>query len=316
MTVTKVQLTDDELGIDLAPATLAEYVENANGDTLEDVEAGAQVNKIESIIYDGSALPITSKSVTVPKTDISGKVDKVEGKGLSSNDYTTAEKNKLSALPTNADLQTALNGKTTLAAVQALGYQTATDVATAINSADHLKREIVQALPAVADADAHTIYMVLKSPAGDSGNVYNEYMLVNGAFEQIGDSKVDLTDYATQVWVGEQGFLTQHQDISGKANISDLATVATSGSYNDLSNKPTIPAAQVNSDWNATSGKAQILNKPTLATVATSGSYTDLSDKPTIPTVPTNVSAFTNDANYITATQLTSKKYISYRLLS
>jgi hypothetical protein len=65
----------------------------------------------------------------------------------------------------------------------------------------------------------------------------------------------------------------------------DLATVATSGSYNDLSNKPTIPAAQVNSDWNAASGVAQILNKPSLATVATTGDYDDLIDKPTIPTV-------------------------------
>jgi hypothetical protein len=41
-----------------------------------------------------------------------------------------------------------------------------------------------------------------------------------------------------------------------------LATVATTGSYNDLLNKPTIPAAQVNSDWNAVSGVSQILNKP------------------------------------------------------
>lgn len=47
-----------------------------------------------------------------------------------------------------------------------------------------------------------------------------------------------------------------------------LAAVATSGSYTDLSNKPTIPAAQVNSDWAATSGVAQILNKPTLGTAA------------------------------------------------
>lgn len=62
-----------------------------------------------------------------------------------------------------------------------------------------------------------------------------------------------------------------------------LAAVATSGSYNDLSNKPTIPAAQVNSDWNAASGVAQILNKPTLATVATSGDYNDLLNLPTIP---------------------------------
>ena len=83
--------------------------------------------------------------------------------------------------------------------------------------------------------------------------------------------------------VDNNTYLTQHQDISGKANTADLATVAFSGSYNDLSNKPTIPAAQVNSDWNATSGVAKILNKPNLATVATSGSYNDLTNKPTIP---------------------------------
>ena len=36
-------------------------------------------------------------------------------------------------------------------------------------------------------------------------------------------------------------YLTEHQDISGKANTSDLAAVATSGSYLDLTDKPTIP---------------------------------------------------------------------------
>jgi hypothetical protein len=44
-------------------------------------------------------------------------------------------------------------------------------------------------------------------------------------------------------------------------------------------------------------------NSADLATVATSGSYDDLSNKPTIPTVPTNVSAFTNDAGYLTEHQ-------------
>ena len=63
-----------------------------------------------------------------------------------------------------------------------------------------------------------------------------------------------------------------------------------SGNYNDLSNKPTIPAAQVQSDWNATTGMGVILNKPT------------------IPTVPTNVSAFTNDAGYLTSHQDISGK--------
>jgi hypothetical protein len=43
-----------------------------------------------------------------------------------------------------------------------------------------------------------------------------------------------------------------------------LDNVAFSGDYDDLSDKPTIPAAQVNSDWNSVSGVSQILNKPTI----------------------------------------------------
>ena len=151
-----------------------------------------------------------------------GYVAKEAGKGLSTNDYTTAEKEKLAALPTNADLQSAIDAKTTMAAVEAKGYQTASDVATAIANAEHLKREIVQVLPAVADADANTIYMVLKSPAGDSGNIYNEYFLINGAFELIGDSKVDLTGYATESYVNGQGFL-KAADIAGKQDTIDAS---------------------------------------------------------------------------------------------
>ena len=43
--------------------------------------------------------------------------------------------------------------------------------------------------------------------------------------------------------------------------------------------------------------------KENLALVAVTGSYNDLIDKPTIPTVPTAVSAFTNDAGYVTETE-------------
>ena len=68
-------------------------------------------------------------------------------------------------------------------------------------------------------------------------------------------------------------------------NKPNLAAVATSGSYNDLSDKPSIPAAQVQSDWDQSNNQAVdfIKNKPSLATVATSGSYDDLSNKPSIP---------------------------------
>ena len=45
-----------------------------------------------------------------------------------------------------------------------------------------------------------------------------------------------------------------------------MSIVATSGSYDDLLNKPTIPEPQVNSDWNAETGVSQILNKPNMTT--------------------------------------------------
>lgn len=69
-------------------------------------------------------------------------------------------------------------------------------------------------------------------------------------------------------------------------NRPNLAMVATSGDYEDLENKPDIPAEQVQSDWNESSAfsKAFIKNKPNLALVATTGNYNDLINKPVIPT--------------------------------
>lgn len=67
-----------------------------------------------------------------------------------------------------------------------------------------------------------------------------------------------------------------------------FSSVATSGDYNDLINRPTMPGSPVNADWNAVGGLAEILNKPALSTVATSGAYSDLSGKPTIPAAQVN----------------------------
>ena len=72
-------------------------------------------------------------------------------------------------------------------------------------------------------------------------------------------------------------------DLGSAVQVQSDWDEADSSSMAYILNKPTIPAAQVNSDWNSSSGVSQILNKPSLATVATSGSYADLSNKPTIP---------------------------------
>ena len=57
-----------------------------------------------------------------------------------------------------------------------------------------LKRKIVLILPDPADADEHTIYMIKK---GTSllGNSYDEYFLVEGAFELIGNTAIDIDGY-------------------------------------------------------------------------------------------------------------------------
>lgn len=51
-----------------------------------------------------------------------------------------------------------------------------------------------------------------------------------------------------------------------------------------------------------------LINTPEFANVAMSGRYNDLIGKPTIPVVPTNVSAFNNDAGYLTSHQDISGK--------
>jgi len=96
------------------------------------------------------------------------------------------------------------------------------------------------------------------------------------------------------------------------SNIPSFSSVAYNGNYNSLLNlpiipaaqipsdwnattglsrilnKPTIPAAQIVSDWTATSGLSRIINKPVLSTVANTGLYSDLINRPVIPAAQVN----------------------------
>ena len=103
----------------------------------------------------------------------------------------------------------------------------------------------------------------------------------------LGEPGYDTTAHIMKVGDG----VTPWTELEAFVPADQLADVATSGSYNDLSDKPTIPVVtpQVQSSWIQTNPAAAsfIANKPTLATVATSGSYNDLSDKPTIPDLTT-----------------------------
>lgn len=120
-------------------------------------------------------------------------------------------------------------------------------------------------------------------------------------------------------------------DTTSYADSSSLSAVATSGSYNDLSNKPTIPAspvqsnwnesdtsslayiqnkptipaAQVNSDWNSNSGVSQILNKPSFTTVTIS-----VADWNGGTSVTKSVSGMTSSANIMVGGESSSMSEI------
>lgn len=72
-----------------------------------------------------------------------------------------------------------------------------TAIAAAVAAAGHLKRSIVDALPKPEEAEDNVIYMVPKT-GGSGDQQYDEYMLINGALEKIGDSAVSLDGYATE----------------------------------------------------------------------------------------------------------------------
>lgn len=94
----------------------------------------------------------------------------------------------------------------------------------------------------------------------------------NITITDLGDGRVqfDASGDIGATWGTITGLLSNQTDLQNaldlKADISSLGAVAFSNDYNDLDNLPTIPAAQVNSDWNAVGGVAEILNKPTIPT--------------------------------------------------
>lgn len=84
-----------------------------------------------------------------------------------------------------------------------------------------------------------------------------------------------------------------HPESHPATMITGLAEVATTGSYEDLTDKPNIPAAYSH----PASHPASMITG--LAPVATSGSYNDLDDTPTIPTIPASLPANGGNADTV-----------------
>lgn len=120
-------------------------------------------------------------------------------------------------------------------------------------------------------------------------------------------TKADKSDTYTKTQVDSAiSTAVENIDLTDYATKAELSTVATTGDYNDLSNKPTIPSLE--NYYTKTEVDDELATKQDAST-AFSGDYDDLTNKPTIPVVPTNVSSFVNDAGYLTEHQSLAEYY-------
>lgn len=149
---------------------------------------------------------------------------------------------------TNSDNITALQSGKADKSTTLAGYgitdaytseQTDSAIATAVANADHLKREIVESLPEIELADENTIYMV-GTGAGTEDSVYEEYMLINGGFEKIGSSEVDLTNYALKTYVDQ----AKDEAISTSGTNTDAKIATKVGEIGDSTVKDYVDQAE------------------------------------------------------------------------
>ena len=219
-------------------------------------------NKVTSWSVTTSDTKYPSEKLT--KSSLDNKVDKVNGKGLSTNDFTDTYKNAIDGL---------------------------SDVASSGSYTDLTNKPSIPDSTSDLTNDSGFITSSAISGKEDSSNKVTSWTSTTTdthypSEKLVKDSLDDKVDK-----VNGKGLSTNDYDNTAKNKVDNLATVATSGSYNDLSNKPTIPTVVdtiANGNTNAISSDAVYdalalkADSSGLSTVATSGSYNDLSNKPTL----------------------------------
>lgn len=111
-------ISDEVTRAKKAESDLSESISTTNTNLSNEITRAkaAEAKALQDAKNDAAAKYQVKGNYLTSHQDISGKVDKVAGKGLSTNDYTTAEKNKLASLPddfegacTDAEIEAMLN---------------------------------------------------------------------------------------------------------------------------------------------------------------------------------------------------------------
>lgn len=121
------------------------------------------------------------------------EIDKVETKV----DGLAEQVNNIATIGGEPNVITEIKNNGTALAVTDKGVDIGPSIAEAVAAADHLQRKKVTSVDAI-DPDAEDaekyIYMVPKTDSDDD-DVYDEYMVLDGSVEHVGNTKVDLSGY-------------------------------------------------------------------------------------------------------------------------
>ena len=144
-----------------------------------------------------------------------------------------------------------------------------------ITQAYHISKEIVSVLPDVADAKDNIIYLVPKETTGDK-QAYDEYMLINGSFEKIGDTETDLTNYTTRAEVDQKIANVKKEaadDATAKANTAQTNAISTAAQALEAYKTSNDAAVKKNTD------AITAINDPTTGILQKAKDYTDNAGK-------------------------------------
>ena len=104
--------------------------------------------------------------------------------------------------------------------------QTDSAISAAVAASQHLTKVVLgdeEDLPEATEATQNAIYLK-KIADGSENQYYEEFIVINDKWEKIGDTKVDLSNYATQSWV-----TSQIQPVSTKADANEAAIAVING---------------------------------------------------------------------------------------
>ena len=285
----------------LAENKAASAVTLANKASMDASSAVATAGQAETAA--ASATATANKALSKAETAIT-TADTATTRAGSALEKAQSAENKASSAETTAGKAetvsgTALNTATAAKSTAQVASDTASTALATANEAKETSENALQSIPKTVSQNVETQIAQLDIPSMVTEQVDAglDEMNIDGKIAskvQEAISGVTIPGLSTETITGALGYTPY----DAETNAKDFATSAEVGQAIQQA-VDAIPE-QVNADWNATEGKAQILNKPALKTVATSGSYQDLTDK------PAKVSAFDNDAGYINQTQLTS----------